>query len=195
MAFKPPRFVYSACVILSWMSYTGFAQKAKETFICKDEGASYSNQWTLVKDIKSLRLKPQSGSFKLPEKYKVFIVTSAHLNNRLTELRKNGGTLELPVPDTTVNGGFNCVTFKMENSGTMSPELNAKYPEIISLKGVALKNKNNTIRYDYNGTAQNISVMWNGANYLYMPYKSNNKIYYLLFNKLDNNKSIKRTHF
>lgn len=185
------RFQYLFALLTALLSSGGivFAQKAKAVFVCKDKGTSYSNQWTLVADVKSLKLKPQSGSMKLPKKYHVFVVATAHLNTRLTELRMKGGTIELPLPDTSVSFGFNCETFKVENSGTMSPALNAKYPQIVSLKGFSLKNKNNTIRYDYNGIAQNISIIWNGINYLYVPYKSNNKTYYLLYNKMDDNNS------
>lgn len=171
-----------------------FAQQSKRSFICKDEKAAFKSQWALIDDVKSLKLKP-TGKFKLPKQFDVFKVSSNHLNQYLTDLRTKGGTLELPVPNASVSGGFDCVTFKMENSGTMSPELNAKYPQLVSLKGYALENKTNLIRYDYDGTSQKISITWNGINYLYTPYISNNKTYYLLFKKIDDNNSIKRTSF
>ena len=162
-----------------------FAQAGKSSYVCKDVVGNYYNKWSLVNDVKSLKLPAQNGSMKLPKAYNVFVVSSSQLDKHLAELRTKGGTLQLPVPDADNKDGFDCAIFKMENSGTMSAELNAKYPQLVSLKGTSTQNKNNTIRYDYDGTSQKISIIWNGINYLYTPYKSKNKTYYLVFKKTD----------
>jgi hypothetical protein len=180
--------LFTGLSLLVCCNFSAFAQKNTTPLYCSEKAGSYSIRWNWVDKQQSIKFPAKSGNLQLPKKYEVFEVVSSNLKSNLTLLRKNGGTITLPFVHM-VKGmrKMDCLTFKVENSGTMSKELNDKYPEIVSLKGVDVRNKYNTVRFDYDGSAMNISVMCNGVNYLYAPYKVKNKTYYLLFKKSDSN--------
>lgn len=191
------RFWYRLLLGLSLLlcgSFFATGQKNTKAIYCSEKAGNYSIQWIWIDKPQSIKFPAKSGNLQLPKKYEVFEVISSHLKDNLALLRKNGGTITLPFVDTTKGTRkIECLTFEVENSGTMSKELNDKYPEIVSLKGIDVKNKTNAIRFDYDGTSMNISVICNGINYLYAPYKVKNKVYYLLFKKTDNNGSSRLT--
>ncbi|KAA5536567.1 hypothetical protein F0919_02545 [Taibaiella lutea] len=178
--------------LLVCCSFFAIGQEKTKALYCSEKSGNYSIQWNWIDKPQSIKFPAKSGNLKLPKKYIVFEVVSSNLNSNLTLLRKNGGTITLPFIDSA-RGVLDCLTFKVVNSGTLSKELNDKYPEIVSLKGFDVKNKYNTVRFDYDGTSMNISVICNGINYLYAPYKVKNKVYYLLFKKTDNNGSSRLT--
>lgn len=185
MLRKPDKFIFIVITSLFFVFVLN-AQKTKRIFECKDVINASTVRWTLIDDPKALKLPAKSNNIQLPKKYDVFSVTAINLGEYCTYLRENSGSITLPVPDTTGFTGFRCISFTMQNSGTMSAALNAKYPEIVSLKGYAVNSRSNTIRFDYDGKSMNISVIWNGINYLYVPYRSKSKTYYLLYKKVDN---------
>jgi hypothetical protein len=176
--------------LLVCCNFFAIGQEKTRALYCSEKSGNYSIRWNWVDKPQMIKFPAKSGNLKLPKKYEVFEVISSNLKNNLTLLRKNGGTITLPFVDSV---NLDCLTFKVENSGTLSKELNDKYPEIVSLKGYDVKNKYNTVRFDYDGTSMNISVICNGVNYLYAPYKVKNKVYYLLFKKTDNNGSSRLT--
>jgi len=191
------RFWHRSLLTLSLLVYFDsfvIGQQNTKRLYCSEKAGNYAIQWIWIDKPQSIKFPAKSGSLALPKQYEVFEVVASNLKSNLTLLRKNGGTLTLPFVNT-VKGirTLECLVFKMENSGTMSKALNDKYPDIVSLKGFDVNNKNNTVRFDYDGTSMNISVMSNGVNYLYAPYKVKNKVYYLLFNKMDNNGSSRLT--
>jgi hypothetical protein len=189
----------SYCLLLGFClqlccNFSAIGQKSTKAFYCSEKTGSYSIQWKWIDKTQSIKFPAKSGNLQLPKNYEVFEVVASNLKNNLIALRKDGGTITLPFIDTAKGmRKMECLTFKVENSGTMSKTLNDKYPEIVSLKGVDVKNKYNTVRFDYDGTSMNISVICNSVNYLYAPYKVKNKVYYLLFKKTDNNGSSRLT--
>lgn len=184
------RHLFLCSGLLAFVSLQVTAQPVQRNVSCSEKKGSYSIHWTLVDHVSALKLPAKSGHLLLPKKYEVFDVIAMGLPGNLALLRKNGGTLTLPFMN--IDKGANnveCLTFKVENSGTIPKALNDKYPDIVSLKGVETTNGANTVRFDYDGVSMNIAVVIDGINYLYAPYKVKKKTYYLLFRKTDNNGS------
>jgi len=77
------------------------------------------------------------------------------------------------------------MSFATTPSGTMSPELAAKFPQLVSLKGTNPQDQSATIRLNYDGSRLDAEMYIDGIPYILAPWKKNNVIYYLLYKKED----------
>jgi len=115
----------------------------------------------------------QLDASKLPSIYETYVLDAAQVDAYMKSFTKGQAfTLTLP----TENG---CTDFKMQDAGTMSPELQAKYPEIISLRG--FDKENNSVDVDYDGTNFKAKINTKTGTYLFEPFVSNGQVYHLLF--------------
>lgn len=147
---------------------------------CSSYAGSFELHWISIQNVKALRLPAKMGSAKLPSDFKVFTVNNARLKKYMSALKARPGNLFLPVP---VNPG--CLQVNVSNSGTMSAELAAKFPELVSLKGNGVTQKASTVRLDYDGKVLNAEITHEGTIYIIAPWKKGTAIYYLLYRKQD----------
>lgn len=76
-----------------------------------------------------------------------------------------------------------CTNFSVTVSSTMSPELAAKYPDIISLKGSSEAGAD--LRLDWDGTQMRGQVILRGDTWLLEPFAAGGKTFYLVYHKAD----------
>ena len=88
-------------------------------------------------------------------------------------------TAFFPVPDGRI------LEFELEDSGTMSPELAAKYPEMRSWRGVALADRAFSIRLDHSQKGFRASIRMHEGTALVEPYCPETKEAYIVFFKHD----------
>lgn len=142
-------------------------------------GGDASVDFILIQDKKFTPPATKKGK-QLPKKYSVYQVDNNKLNEAFKKIKDgHGGTLNFPIP------GNGCQAFTLVESGTLSKELAAKYPEIISLKGQALQNAANDARVDYNGKQLQVEINWDGEVYYITPWIEKGKLWYLLSSKKD----------
>lgn len=121
------------------------------------------------------RLYPKTKDQKLPTIYTAFTIDERALNIYMLQLKKSGNK-EIIIPSS--NG---CATYSLQEAGTMSPELAAQYPEIMSFKGSNTANPAETIRLDYDGTSLRASMSNATGVFLLDPFETKEGKYYLLF--------------
>lgn len=164
------------------VSGTVAAQKTtvKNPLKCSIKNGSNTMQWLQVQNIASLKLPAKTGTTKLPLKYSVYTINNALLKQYLVGLKSKPAHVVLPMPSPT-----GCGEFTVMNSGTMSAELSAKYPEILSMKGSDVTNPSTLLRLDYNGTELNAEMNITGVPYIIAPWRKGKITYYLLYKKED----------
>jgi len=146
--------------------------------ICSTEG---DNPLEIV-PAEGVKLTPAASKKEpqLPLKYTVYTINNEQMQAFFKAIKTVGkGSINLPVP------GQGCQTFQVEPSGTMSAVLAEKYPEITSLKGTALDNKNGFVRIDYDTKKLYVEITWNHEVYYLHPWKENNQLWYVLSHKKD----------
>lgn len=117
---------------------------------------------------------------QLPLKYTVYTINNEQMQAFFKSLQTTGqGSINLPVP------GHGCQPFQVENSGTMSAELAAKFPEIISLKGTAQHNKAGYTRIDYDGKKLKVEITWDNEIYYIQPWEEKGQLWYVLSDRRD----------
>jgi hypothetical protein len=165
-----------------FVSGTVSAQKAtaKSPLKCSIQNGSNTMQWLQMQNVSALKLPAKNGMAKLPLKYSVYTINNALLKKYLVGLKAKPANVVLPMPQPT-----GCSEFTVMNSGTMSAELAAKYPEILSMKGSDVKNPSTLLRLDYNGTELNAEITIAGVPYIIVPWKKGKNTYYLLYKKED----------
>jgi hypothetical protein len=142
-----------------------------------------SLSWNKIANTAALKLPQQKGTTKLPKRYTVYTVDAGRLHTILTAIKSKGteqSPMVLPMP-----AEIGCATFNVSSSGTMSPGLAAKYPELASLKGQGAEAKSASVRLDYDGKELNAEILWGGTYYIVTPWKKKNKTYYLVYKKED----------
>lgn len=152
----------------------------KNTTACKSRIGNVELQWLKIQNVKALKLPARKGTAKLPLKYSVYTVNSLTLKKYLMSLKATPGNIALPV-----SGDQQCMEAYVSNSGTMSAELAAKFPQLVSLKGNGINDKSATVRLDYDGVVLNAEIISGGVSYIIEPWKKRSKIYYLLYRKED----------
>ena len=172
-----------AVAVLVGCSQIVFAQSSKTstTANCSHSSNGQKVIWTKVSNIKKLKLPATIGQKKLPTKYSVYTVNQAQLKKVMQAAKSANSTKQIVLPATDGN----CIVFAIENSSTMSPELAAKFPELASLKGTAVTDKNVTARIDYDGSTLSAEVNQMSKIYFLAPWKKGKKTYYLVYNKED----------
>lgn len=169
--------------VLGIMSGTGlYAQQTGQGSLlpCRMEQEGMSLQWQPVAKRTVSRLPSRNGAKKLPLKFTAYSTDAVQLDRLLTVAKGCDSTyLLLPMP------GPGCLDFYVRPSGTLSPGLAAKYPELVSLKGQGIGHKSAAVRVDYNGKEMNAEILWQGTYYIIAPWKKGKKIYYIVYRKQD----------
>jgi hypothetical protein len=139
--------------------------------------------WSRIANAAALKLPARKGNARLPRKYTVYTVDAGSLHTFLTAIKSKGAEPSPIVLPLGTEAG--CETFNVGTSGTMSPGLAAKYPELASLKGQGVTAKSASVRLDYDGKEMNAEIVWNGIYYIISPWKKGSKNYYLVYKKED----------
>ncbi len=132
--------------------------------------------------VNNVRLTPAATKKgpQLPKKYVVYTINNEQMRAFFQSLKSAGhGHINLPVP------GQGCQAFHVENSGTMSEALAAKFPEIVSLKGTAQNNKAGSVRVDYDGKKLKAEITWENRIYYIQPWEENGTLWYVLSDRKD----------
>lgn len=171
-------------LVMSFAAGQGMLHAQKTVPVSQAPGCSIVQhsrklQWIPVKNPVGLGLPKQHGQAKLPSVYEVYRVDAASLRAFMKAIGKKDNDIMLPLPER--EGG--CTRFRTSPSGTMSPGLAARFPDIISLKGYGLADKGLSLRLDYDGQALHAEMIRNGVSYIIAPWKKGKRIYYLLYNK------------
>lgn len=116
----------------------------------------------------------------LPQKYVRYKVAEDTLKALFTHLRTTGKKAGIIIP---INK--RCEPFELMVSGAMSRELQAKYPELVSVQGHGVNNKAADVRLDWNGKQMRGQITYNGEIYLIAGLTDNNVTTYLVYNKSD----------
>jgi hypothetical protein len=154
--------------------------RQKNVAVCNSRMGKIALQWVKIQHVSALKLPAKKGTAKLPLKYTVYTVNSPALKKYMMSLKAKPGNIVLPV-----NGEPSCIEAYVTNSGTMSAELAAKFPQLVSLKGNGTQDKSATVRLDYDGAALNAEIISGGVSYIIEPWKKGSVIYYLLYRKED----------
>lgn len=118
----------------------------------------------------------------LPVAYHVYTVEETQLNRFFETAVEQSSDKE--VKTVVPLGGAGCQVFTVKRSGTMSPELSKKYPELVSLSGTGT-NGTGDLRLDFDGKKMNGQVIWRNETYLISPVEHSNKTYYIIYKKSD----------
>lgn len=154
--------------------------RQKNNVACTSRMGNVTLQWVNIQHVKPLKLPAKKGTAKLPLKYTVYTVNSLALKKYMMSLKVKPGNIVLPV-----GGDPLCIEAHVSNSGTMSAELAAKFPQLVSLKGNGIKDKSATVRLDYDGKELHAEIVSGGVPYIIEPWKKGTAIYYLLYRKED----------
>ncbi len=160
------------------------AQGRKVQSVCGITVRGKTAAWQKITINPNLKLKPASGTAKLPAAYTLYTIHETQLKEFLKAAKSApDGTQKLALP---LPGGEGCTQFVLANAQTMAAELAARYPELVSLKGHAVTNPNGgLLRLDYNGTDLRAEITWNGTVYLLSTWYSGKNEYYLVYIKED----------
>jgi len=117
--------------------------------------------------------------FVAPYKYKIYRINQDTLQAFFREFRlKNDLGMVVPA-------GKTCEAFTMRRSGAMSPELQQKYPDIISLQGNGINNKAAELRLDWDGTQVKGQLTHNENIYYITPVNSSEGLIYIIYDRKD----------
>lgn len=154
--------------------------RRKNIVVCNSRTGNITIQWVKIQSVSALKLPTKNGTAKLPLKYTVYTVNGPALKKYMMSLKAKPGNIVLPV-----NGDPSCLEAYVSNSGTMSAELAAKFPQLVSLKGNGITDKSSAVRLDYDGAVLNAEIISGGVSYIMEPWKKGSAIYYLLYRKED----------
>lgn len=121
-----------------------------------------------------------AAGVNVPRKYTSYTVDAAEWKSFAQKVKERGPGevtgLNIPLP-------AGCTAFSVSLSSAMSPELAAKYPDIISLKGTTENGAD--LRLDWNGTGMRGQVILRGDTWLLEPFAASEKTFYLIYHKAD----------
>jgi len=149
-------------------------------------GASGGSAVCSTAGVPGVRFASSSGSVSaaagraLPTKFRAYEVAQSDWKAFAEKVRERGAGevtgLALPLP-----GG--CTTFSMTVSSTMPPEMQAKYPDIVSMRGSAADGAE--LRLDWNGTEVQGQITSRGGTFFLTPYPTAGQRIYLIYHKDD----------
>lgn len=137
-------------------------------------------KWVRITAVAALKLPARQQTARLPRKYQVYTTDATKLRAFMQAAGKRPSAIVVPLPEDP-----GCGQFSVMPSGTMSPELASKFPEIVSLKGTSKEERSASLRLDYDGKELNAEIIWNGTSYIIAPWKKGKQIYYLVYRKED----------
>ncbi|WP_118972769.1 hypothetical protein [Taibaiella koreensis] len=157
------------------------ASAAKASCSATEQGLTLT--WTRVDNPSILKLTARQHTVTLPKSFSVYIVDERKLQAYLKMAGKRGATpTAINLPALNDEG---CTRFKVIASGTLSPELAAKFPGLVSLKGIGVDDIAASVRLDYDGTVMNAELRQQEKYTIIAPWKSGKKTYYVVYRKED----------
>jgi hypothetical protein len=137
--------------------------------VCGDTSVNTPHlTWTPATDL------PSSVAMNLPASFMLFVVSKVEAETFFKTV-KHGDSLIAHVP---LPAG--CPAFRITSSGTLSEALAEKYPDLVSVKGIA---PGSDLRMDWDGKTFSGQVLTNSATYFIEPRNSGDKTWYLIYNK------------
>ncbi|MEI8279752.1 MAG: hypothetical protein WCG87_08295 [Bacteroidota bacterium] len=124
----------------------------------------------------------------LPSSFSTYVLDSEQLRAFYTNVNASIGkeeivhTISIPMPKP-----INCQVFEVRPSGVMAPELQAKFPEIASLKGTAVSHGGVDCRLDYDGNKMRGQIIWDELVYYITPINVGNTVCYIVYAASDAN--------
>lgn len=145
--------------------------------VCAETWLSFPDQphpmWQEIK-ISESTFPP---GFAAPYKYKTYRVDPDTLKAFFSSFRHKG-ELGMVAPV-----GKNCEPFLMRRSGAMSPGLQEKYPDIVSLQGNGTVNKAAELRLDWDGTQLKGQLSHNENIYYITPVSTGEGMIYMIYDR------------
>jgi hypothetical protein len=123
----------------------------------------------------------KAKDLNLPAAYNTYVVEETQLK-RFFEVAAAGDVKQ--VKTVVPLGTTGCQVFHVKRSGTMSPGLAEKYPELVSLSGTGEKGTGD-LRLDFDGKKMSGQVIWKNDIYLVSPIEYSNRFYYIIYKKSD----------
>lgn len=177
------RIIIFYCLLFLFTSCATTAQIDNNNIkanICSFLDSSKVITWEQIMDASKLELKPTIRQTKLPSKFTVYKINENDLKAFLKSVSQATSPVTMFVPLYS-----DCIPFKISPSGTMTKELAAKFPDIISLKGTAVNAELTTVRIDYKEDNLEMEIHDQGQVYLMETWPGKDGNYFLLFNKND----------
>lgn len=171
---------YSLLFLMSSCAATEQLQGYERANICSFLDNGKEIKWEQLMDPSKLNLKPTVRQTKLPTKFSVYQANEGDLKHFLQKVNQGAEPviMFIPVKDQ-------CIAFKVVPSGTMSKELAAKFPDVVSLKGSSVGSELVSIRIDYKEDNLKMEINDHGQIYLMETWPGKDGNYFLLFNKED----------
>lgn len=164
------------------------AQSAATGSACAATQEGITLTWRKV-PAKGLKLPAKYGTATLPRQYSIYTTDDKSLKDYMALAGRRGASAtEISLPSLVASG---CTRFLVSGSGTLSPELAAKFPGLVSLKGNGIEDAGASVRLDFDGKLMNAEIRQQEAYYIIAPWKKGNRTYYLLYRKEDS--TIKRS--
>lgn len=164
------------------------AQSAAAGAVCAATQDGITLTWRKVA-AKGLKLPARNGTATLPKRYSIYTTDEKSLQDYMALAGRRGASAtEISLPSLTAAG---CIRFRVSGSGAMSPELAAKFPGLVSLKGNGVEDAGASVRLDYDGKLMNAEIRQQEGYYIIAPWKKGSRTYYLLYRKEDS--TIKRS--
>lgn len=167
-------FLLSSCVS------TAQIEQINKANMCSFLDKGTEIHWEQIINTSKLNLTPKVRQTKLPLKYSVYQVNEQDLKAFLLAAQRSTEPLIMFIP---VNN--ECISFKVAASGTMSKELAAKFPDLVSLKGMATHKQGTSVRIDYTDGNLKMEIQDNGQVYLMETWTGKVQNYFLIFDKND----------
>lgn len=151
---------------------------------CHFQAGRLDISWESVYDVKGLDLPITIGADSLPTHFTAYKINTQSLFSHLQGLE--GEPYNKRVISLPVNNGSGCILFHLEPSGTLSPGLQKKYPDIKSWKGSSDADPTVQLRLDFDGKAIRAVITRNNNVELLSPWPDKQNVtYYLLYKKED----------
>jgi|SRR5690606_16657174 len=155
--------------------------------VCSSSLGNNQLHWTFHNDASVLDWKHAEGKRKLPKKFQMFAVNKQELQAYLTAANVSGVQSIIALP---ISEGIGCRRFEVSPSGTLSPELAKKYPQLISLKGVSAENEQADLRIDFDGEKMEAQINWNNQIFYISSWPAHSgELYYLVYKKEDSGRT------
>lgn len=126
---------------------------------------------------------PERVAPMVPRKYKAYRINADTLKAFFAVIQSGRNEIGMVVPVT----GTTCESFSLRRSGSMSAELQQKYPDIISLQGNGTANKAADLRLDWDGSLLKGQLIYNSTIYFITPFTTGQGVIYVLYDKKDTN--------
>lgn len=151
---------------------------------CHFQAGRLDISWESVYDVRELQLPVTNGSDSLPSHFTAYKINKQSLFSHLQGL--NGEPYTKRVISVPVNDGTGCILFHLEPSGTLSPGLQKKFPDIKSWKGSSETDPAVQLRLDFDGKDIRAAIIQGEKIELISPWQDNQNVsYYLLYKKED----------